>query len=59
MANYGVHVELRGDPPAEDYEILHALMSEMGFRQTVVGVDSPGGQQDISLTTRNLLRIFD
>ena len=49
MANYGVRVELRGDPPAEDYEILHALMSEMGFRQTVVGVDSQGANKTFRL----------
>jgi len=49
MANYAVRVELRGDPPAEDYESLRALMAEMGFGQTVVGVDSQGANKKFCL----------
>jgi hypothetical protein len=49
MANYAVRLELRGDPPAGDYESLHALMTEMSFVRTVVGVDSQGANKTFPL----------
>jgi hypothetical protein len=39
MPNYAIRVELRGNPPAERYESLHALMARRGFGRTVTGVD--------------------
>lgn len=49
MARYSIRVELKGDPPAEDYENLHALMAEMGFEQTVTGVDNQGNNKTFPL----------
>jgi hypothetical protein len=41
MPNYAIRVELRGNPSAERYESLHALMAIHGFGRTVTGVDLP------------------
>jgi hypothetical protein len=49
MAQYSIRVELKGDPPAEKYEELHALMGRMGFEQTVTGVDSHGNNKEFPL----------
>jgi hypothetical protein len=35
MPNYTARVELRGNPPFEKYEKLHALMKNKGFLQTI------------------------
>jgi hypothetical protein len=35
MPDYTVRVELRGNPPFERYEKLHALMKSKGFLQTI------------------------
>jgi hypothetical protein len=42
MADFAIRVELRGDPSAETYEELHALMSAKGFERTVTGFDLKG-----------------
>jgi hypothetical protein len=49
MPNYAIRVELKGDPPAEDYERLHALMAKRGFLQTVSGVDKQGNKKKFPL----------
>jgi hypothetical protein len=38
MDAYVVRVELRGDPPRDVYEKLHALMAENGFGQVIKGI---------------------
>jgi hypothetical protein len=42
MANFAIRVELRGNPSAETYAKLHALMATRGFGQTISGVDLQG-----------------
>jgi hypothetical protein len=37
MARYIARVELKGNPSRETYEKLHALMSNLGFKQTIAG----------------------
>ena len=37
MAHFIARVELKGDPPRQLYEKLHALMAEVGFVQTITG----------------------
>jgi hypothetical protein len=39
VPNYAIRVELRGNPSAERYESLHALLARLGFGRTVTGVD--------------------
>lgn len=49
MPDYAVRVELRGNPPAERYQILHSLMARKGFAQTIAGVDSQNNQRRFNL----------
>ncbi len=49
MAEYVIRVELRGNPPWEQYEKLHALMATVGFLQTVDGVNKKGEQKTFDL----------
>jgi hypothetical protein len=39
MARYIARVELKGNPSRETYDKLHALMSNLGFKQTIAGTD--------------------
>lgn len=36
--SYIARVEWRGTPPRETYDKLHALMSNLGFKQTIKGI---------------------
>jgi hypothetical protein len=38
VAAYIARVELRGTPSLETYDKLHALMSSLGFEQTIKGI---------------------
>ena len=49
MPNYAIRVELRGNPSADEYQTLHALMARLGFAQTIVGVDGDGKQKRFNL----------
>jgi hypothetical protein len=49
MPNYAIRVELKGDPPAERYESLHALMAQKGFHQIIAGVDTQGNKRNFAL----------
>jgi hypothetical protein len=49
MPDYAIRVELRGNPSAERYESLHALMGRRGFARTVAGVDKAGNQGNFPL----------
>jgi hypothetical protein len=49
MPNYAIRVELKGNPPAERYESLHALMATHGFGRTVTGVDKHGNSTEVDL----------
>ena len=42
MPNFAVRVQLMGNPTAEEYETLHALMAQYGLIRTVDGVDANG-----------------
>jgi hypothetical protein len=39
MARYIARVELKGNLSRETYDKLHALMSNLGFKQTIAGTD--------------------
>lgn len=49
MPNYAIRVELRGNPSAERYQILHSLMARKGFTQTIAGVDAQNNQRRFNL----------
>jgi len=49
MPNYAIRVELRGNPPPERYESLHALMAQRGFGRTVTGVTAQGNTLTVDL----------
>ena len=49
MPNYAIRVELKGNPPAERYETLHALMAARGFGRTVAGVTKQGNSLTVDL----------
>jgi hypothetical protein len=49
MAKYGIRVQLMGDPTAEEYGTLHAIMANYGFNRTVDGVDTAGKAKTFTL----------
>jgi hypothetical protein len=49
MADFAIRVELRGDPSADTYEELHALMAKKGFKQTISGFDLNGKSATFNL----------
>ncbi|MFZ3279095.1 MAG: hypothetical protein WA182_19530 [Candidatus Sulfotelmatobacter sp.] len=49
MADFAIRVELRGNPSAETYAALHALMAKKGFKQTIAGVDPKGNARTFNL----------
>jgi hypothetical protein len=49
MANFTIRVELRGNPSAEEYEKLHALMAQLGYGRTVAGIDNEGTPVTVAL----------
>lgn len=49
MPSYAIRVELRGNPSAERYESLHALVARLGFGRTVTGVDKEDSPSTVNL----------
>jgi len=49
MPDYAVRVELRGNPSAERYQVLHSLMARRGFGQTLAGVDAQNNRRNFNL----------